>query len=325
MPRSQRIHRPHAFYHVLLRGNNGQHIFFYDEDRRHFYFLLEKGIEKFSHRIHGFCFMSNHIHLLIQEFDTPLSNIMQHLSLCYVQYINKKYKRVGHLFQDRYKPILVEEGGYLSEVIRYIHLNPVRAGMVSLPEEYDWSGHRAFLGLEQITWLSQNRILQKFHDVEQIARQRYQSYILQGIGQKPSPEILEGWQRGVIGTYDFIQKYQDAIYDAERLTITRQLATIPKYSQEELITIVCKVLSLSTSSSEFLSSKRAPTQARSLVALLIRKAPHLSLKKFADFIGKSSSTVSRQATEMELKLKFNPQLAEAMMQIKQQLQKFESD
>jgi putative transposase len=146
--RKPRIHQRGSFYHVILRGNNGQDVFFSDKDRCRLCLIIQQGIERFGHRIHGFCFMNNHIHLIIQTEIISLSIIMHHLGSSYARYINHTYKRIGHLFQGRYKAILVAANNYLSELIRYVHLNPVRAGIVSLPENYSWSGHLTYLGLK---------------------------------------------------------------------------------------------------------------------------------------------------------------------------------
>jgi len=108
MARKPRIHLPGGFYHVMLRGNAGQDIFLTDEDRYHFYLLMQEGVERFAHRIHAFCCMSNHIHLVIQVADISLSRIMQNLSFRHTQWMNKKQRRTGHLFQGRYKAILVD-------------------------------------------------------------------------------------------------------------------------------------------------------------------------------------------------------------------------
>ena len=129
MARKSRIHFPGALFHVMLRGNDGADVFFSAEDRARFYMLMQYGVERFGHRIHAFCLMTNHIHLAIEVADKPLSAIMQNLSFRYTQWLNWKRKRSGHLFQGRFKAVLVEADSYLLELVRYINLNPVRAGM----------------------------------------------------------------------------------------------------------------------------------------------------------------------------------------------------
>ena len=122
----------------MLRGNDGQPIFFDDEDRCRMCLLIQEGIERFGHSIHAFCFMTNHLHLAIQVVEVSISRIIQNLAFRYTRYINRKQKRIGHLFQGRFKSIVVDGKRYLKELVRYIHLNPVRAGIVYQPEKYVW-------------------------------------------------------------------------------------------------------------------------------------------------------------------------------------------
>ncbi len=154
MARKPRIHLPGGFYHVVLRGNGGQDIFFSAEDRNHFFLLMQRGISRYGHRVHGFCCMTNHVHLLIQVADEPLSKIMQNLSFRYTRWINKHQKRMCHLFQGRFKAILIDADEHLLELIRYIHLNPVRAGLVKQVDDYVWSSHHAYMGKETLPWLT---------------------------------------------------------------------------------------------------------------------------------------------------------------------------
>ena len=114
MARKPRVHYIGALYHVMVRGNDGQNIFTDEEDRYRFYLFLQEGVEKFGHRIHAFCLMNNHVHLAIQVGEKPLSRIMQNLCFRYTQWFNSRQKRVGHLFQGRYKAIVVDADVYLA-------------------------------------------------------------------------------------------------------------------------------------------------------------------------------------------------------------------
>jgi REP element-mobilizing transposase RayT len=154
MSRKPRIHFPGAVYHVIMRGNAGDPIFFEDRDRYRLYLILQHAVEKFGCRIHAFCFMTNHLHLVMQAGDIPLSRIMQNISLRYTKWIHFTRSRSGHLFQGRYKAILLDADEYLLELVRYVHLNPVRAGMNATPEEHPWSGHHAYLGTMVLPWLT---------------------------------------------------------------------------------------------------------------------------------------------------------------------------
>ncbi len=179
MARQPRIYYPGGIYHVMLRGNNGQQIFFCDDDRVRFYLFVQEALDRCDSRIHGFCLMSNHVHLAVQVGEKPLSKLMQNIGFRYAKWINWRYERIGHLFQGRYKAILVEQETYLTELIRYIHLNPVRANLTKNVNEYLWSGHRAYLGLETIPWLTKDWVLNIFSNELNIAQRRYEEYVLQ--------------------------------------------------------------------------------------------------------------------------------------------------
>jgi len=128
MARKPRLHYPGALYHVILRGNARQDIFITDEDRYRFYLFVQEGLERYGHRVLAFCLMTNHIHLAIQVADVPLSRIMQNLTFRYTRWFNWRSKRIGHLFQGRYKAILVDADSYLLELAAYIHLEKVGSG-----------------------------------------------------------------------------------------------------------------------------------------------------------------------------------------------------
>src|SRR5664279_2859353 len=139
MARPLRIEYPGAFYHVTSRGNEQKDIFRSRKDREKFLGYLESAKERYGAVIHAFCLMNNHYHLLLETPSGNLSQIMRHINGAYTTYFNVKRKRAGHLFQGRYKAILVEADEYAKELSRYIHLNPVRVGIVANPEEYRWS------------------------------------------------------------------------------------------------------------------------------------------------------------------------------------------
>ena len=127
MARKPRLHIPGGLYHVILRGNAQQDVFFTPADRRCFYELLTEGTARFDYRVHAFCLMTNHLHLALQVGDLELSAGMQNLSFRYTRYLNTRLNRVGHLFQGRFKAFLVDQDRYGLALVRYLHLNPVRA------------------------------------------------------------------------------------------------------------------------------------------------------------------------------------------------------
>jgi putative transposase len=163
MARPLRIIYPGAYYHVTSRGNEQKDIFKSQKDREKFLEYLESATERYQAVIHAYCLMSNHYHLLLETPAGNLPQIMRHINGAYTTYFNVKRKRAGHLFQGRYKAILIEFDEYAAELTCYIHLNPVRAGIVTSPEEYRWSSYRRYIGLETAPkWLKTETILENF-------------------------------------------------------------------------------------------------------------------------------------------------------------------
>ena len=140
-----RIHFPGALYHVISRGNQRQKVYKDDRDYRRFETLLDEIGKRHSVTLYAYVLMSNHFHLLLEVSRTPLAKAMQSLLYRYTRYHNQRYRKIGDLFQGRYKAILCDRDSYLMELIRYLHLNPVRAGMVSDPKRYQWSSHGKYL------------------------------------------------------------------------------------------------------------------------------------------------------------------------------------
>lgn len=145
MPRQMRKLSQSKIYHVMIRGNEKKDIFLDDEDRERFlYTIREKNKEKKWH-MYAYCLMGNHVHLLINEGTDTISGIMQRINISYAYYFNKKYKRVGHLLQDRYRSENIEDDSYLIAAMRYIHNNPVKSGMVESALQYRWSSFKFYL------------------------------------------------------------------------------------------------------------------------------------------------------------------------------------
>jgi len=314
MARKPRINRPGAFYHVLLRGNNGQDVFFSNGDRSKFCLLLQEGIERFGHQIHGFCFMVNHIHLVLRASQNPLSHVMHHLSFRYTKYINRRISREGHLFQGRFKAILIEDNEYLTELIRYVHLNPVRAGLVKQPEDYFWSGHRVYMDLETLPWITQDWILAQFEMDKTAARKRYQRFIQLGIGQKSHyADFFEsGLQENrILGSSDFVENVLHETHQVSK--------PVPTYSIEELVDLICHELGVSKDIVKSQSKVKDVLQLRAIIALFVHRAPHLTVHAFASHIGRDASSVSRLACNLERKVQKEPELSSLIAKIQDRL------
>lgn len=180
MSRQMRVEYPGAVYHLTSRGIRKEWIFLDDLDFRTFLECLEETVSRFSFLCHGYCLMSNHYHILIETRESNLSQGMRYLNSVYAQQFNKRYDRVGHLFQGRYKGILVQKEDYLLELCRYIVMNPVRAGLVDHPAEYKWSSCRTFLayGNRSDSFVQKEWILKQFDDDPVEARKKFIGFVL---------------------------------------------------------------------------------------------------------------------------------------------------
>jgi len=154
MPRQLRLHVPGGFYHVTLRGNHRQPVFFTPADRDLLDDVVAGVIDQLSARVHAYCWMTNHLHMLVQISDAPLGRLILRIASRYARAAQARLDTTGHLFERRYHAVLVDADAYLLTLVRYIHLNPVRAGLVAGPAAYTWSSHRVYLGERQCHWVT---------------------------------------------------------------------------------------------------------------------------------------------------------------------------
>ncbi len=208
MARKPRIHFRGALYHVISRGNQRQTIFRDDADRRRYLELLNHYRARYQFQLRAYVLMANHTHLLMEVGKYPLAKIMQGLQQSYTLYFNRKYKLVGHLFQGRYKAILCDRDAYLPELVRYIHLNPVRSKMVSDPGDYLWSSHRDYLNsgtARAATMVQSEWILEQFGPNIAQARRLYAAFVLEGIGSGHRDDFYDVKEQRFLGDAPFVE------------------------------------------------------------------------------------------------------------------------
>lgn len=228
MARPLRIEFAGAVYHVTSRGNGRQKIFFDEQDNRKFLELFGKTLERFNWICHAYCLMVNHYHLMIETPDANLSKGMHHLNATFCQAHHKRHDTVGHLFQGRFKAIVVDRESYLLELARYVVLNPVRAGLVARPEDWSWSSYRATAGLpvsEESEFLTTSWLLGQFGPDETTARRRYLDFVSSGIGlDSPWPQLQS---QLFLGKETFIDKIKDAIPEK---TAVKEIPKLQRYA-----------------------------------------------------------------------------------------------
>jgi putative transposase len=211
MARPLRIEYEGAFYHVTARGNERKNVFLSKADYEKFLANLKEALPRFSVVIHGYVLMGNHYHLLVETPNANLSAFMHALQSGYTTYLNKKRNRSGHLFQGRFKSVLVEKDSYLLELSRYIHMNPVRAHLVERPEEYPYSSCRAYVDPEKKTFVSTGLILAMAGGPENY-RRFVETALLQEL-PNPSKNVYGGM---ILGSKGFIKETIGRLKDAER-------------------------------------------------------------------------------------------------------------
>lgn len=216
MARPLRIQYKGAWYHVMNRGGARQKIFCSDKDYQLFLDLLEESVDLWDIRIHAFSLLPNHYHLMIETPHGNLSRAMRHIDGVYTQRFNRSWKRDGHLFRGRYKSLLVEEDAYLVELLRYIHLNPVRAGLVRRPQDDPWTSHGVYLGRKGFEWLSTSRLMGYFGKRRSKARRKLHEFVVAGVPTKLLSR-LEGEKRPTILSTDNFREWVEYNFVDEAL------------------------------------------------------------------------------------------------------------
>jgi len=213
MPRNKRINVAGAVHHVIVRGLNRQDIFLDDRDRNDFLARFEKALSQTGCQCYAWVLLGNHFHLLIRTGGRALSDLMRKVLSGYAISFNRRHKRHGYLFQNRYQSILCQEEKYLLELVRYIHLNPVRAGIVPSMQELDsyrWSGHAILVGRRRKGWQDREAILVRFSAKKREAVTRYRQFVADGIAMGRREELTGGGLRRSAGGWERLMELKRA-------------------------------------------------------------------------------------------------------------------
>jgi REP element-mobilizing transposase RayT len=214
MARPLRIEYPGALYHVTSRGDRQEAIFEDDQDRTAFLNVLGELISRFRWRCHAYCLMGNHYHLMIETPEGNLTKGMRQLNGVFTQWSNRRHKRSGHVFQGRYKAILVDRDSYFLELARYIVLNPVRAAMVKHPNQWKWSSYGATSGSATApAWLTTEDLLAEFAKRRAAARRKYREFVAEGMGEESIWKDLQG--QIYLGDDKFVEQMRSKLDERE--------------------------------------------------------------------------------------------------------------
>ncbi len=318
MPRQSRLDAPGALHHVMGRGIDRIKIFSTKKDRNDFLERLADLCKTDALKVYAWALMSNHFHLLLRTGNQLLSNNMRKLLTGYVINYNRRHKRYGHLFQNRYKSIICEDDPYLLELTRYIHLNPLRAGLVKNLEElkgYQWCGHSGIIGMVKREWQDSNAVLAYFGKRRKRAIEKYESFVEEGIEAGSRPELVGGglirshggWSQvlslrrigskmfsdeRILGSSEFVN---NVISEAEEksketLRLTLKISDLPSLALK-----ICKEEGIDETELRSGLRKREFVKTRRIFCQIAVKRMGYSGADVARFLGITTSTINRLA------------------------------
>ncbi|MDD5132042.1 MAG: transposase [bacterium] len=316
MPRDKRLELPGAVYHVIVRGLERREIYKDATDRKEFLRRLEKGLRETGDQCYGWVLMPNHFHLLIRSGTKPLNELMRGLLTGYALYFNRRHRRSGYLYQGRYKSILCQEDAYLLELVRYIHLNPMRGRLVKdLIElnKYPWSGHSVIMGHHKLPWQETGELLSMFGQKKCEAVARYLEFVKDGLAMGKRDDLTGGglirsaggwegvlllkkakerWQgdERILGDGDFVSQIlkisEEELERKEKLR--REGWTLDKLAER-----VCELMSIKKDELLRRSRLNNISRGRALFSYWASKELGVSGQEIAKYMGISNGPVSK--------------------------------
>ncbi len=322
MPRQARLDVPGALHHIMVRGINKANIFEDDQDKTRFLKRLGQNVMGGKCSVYAWVIMDNHVHILFKSGKQGISSVMRKLLTWYAQYFNRRHNRTGHLFENRYKSILCDEDNYLLALIRYIHLNPVRANFIATLKEldrYPWSGHRALMGNATHAWMDTAYVLNQFGTRKKAARNAYHRFVAEGMTMGNVPEFTGGglirskggWSQvlsarrvghkeesdeRILGGGDFVNAILKEAEEKTRrqLKMRRTGRTIMTLIEEE-----CRKERISTTELKSGSRRRKVSALRATIAKRGLDDLGLSLAEIARHVGVNTSSIAKAITRAE--------------------------
>lgn len=292
MPRKRRLWHPNMCHHVMLRGIDGRPIFSDDSDRVRFLLLLQEASELCCFKVHAFCLMSNHIHLMIEPTTISLAIGVHRFAGRYAQHFNNRHEKRGYVFQDRFRSIVVQDGLYVRRLSRYIHLNPVEAKLVSHPGNYQWSSYNGYLGSSEYTWLYKDRVLSHFADtkVEAMEEMALQTELKLDVNLD-AEEIRKSFRKGAFGNEEFMKNYsfENHVIHEESSQNDEPL------SIDSLVNSICKEFNVTFQELCGSEKRRELVHARGVLARAAQIKKGLNLRMVCEVLNKRHGTVSRLA------------------------------
>jgi len=322
MPRQARLDVPGALHHIMVRGINKRKVFNDEQDRSRFLERLGATVTEGQCTVYAWALMSNHAHILFKSGKQGISSVMRKLLTWYAQYYNRSHHRSGHLFENRYKSIICDEENYLLALVRYIHLNPLRAGIVKTIEElnrYPWSGHWTIVNKATCPWMDAEYVLAQFGSTRRKALHEYRAFMQEGVGQGRIKELTGGglirsqggWskvlsmqRRGqkedfderILGGGDFVHTI---LKEAEETQLRQMKARRTGKTIQKIIEEECKKQGISVIELKGGGKRRAVSDTRARIAERSRTELGLTAAAIARHVGVNTSAISRAIDRLE--------------------------
>ncbi|MBX3502377.1 MAG: transposase [Alphaproteobacteria bacterium] len=294
MPRKPRLHVDDAIYHVMLRGNAGQPIFADDADRNRWEAILAESVARHGHRVLAYCWMGNHVHLCLRVAGTPLSRIMQQLAFRYARAFNRRHGRIGHVFQGRFRALLVGDEAYRLGLLRYIHRNPLATGLERDPRRYRWSSHGALSGARRPPdWLECAETLALFARDANVARRRLHAFVMDTRTETGAAADDAGLWAEIEAALasPSVETLGSPPRAARRHAARRQAARAPSLSA--VIDAAARMMGVDRRALIGPTRARAASQARGVAGLLAQATGAGSLSALARATGRDPGSISR--------------------------------
>ena len=324
MPRQARLDVPGALHHIMVRGINKANIFGDDEDKGRFLERLGQNVREGQCAVFAWALMDNHVHILFRSGKQGISRVMRKLLTWYAQYFNRRHKRTGHVFENRYKSILCDEDAYLLALVRYIHLNPLRANSVKTIEElnrYPWSGHQTLIGKATHPWMDSDHVLLQFGSTRRRGLAAYRTFMQEGVGlghqaaltgggllrslggwsqvlaRRRTGQAAEGDER-ILGSGDFVHAILKETDEKQmrQLKVKRGGVTI-----DNILNDACKKAGISPREIKQGFRRRPVSRLRAEIALRSRTELGLSSAEIARHLGVATSSIARAIDKREKK------------------------
>ena len=313
MARKPRLHFPGAVYHVTLHGNGHQPVFHDATDRTRFLLLIQEGIEKFGHKVHAYCLLPTSLQMVVEVADIPLSRIMQQLGFRYTRWFNDWHNQAGHLFQGRYKAILIDPEKYLLPLVREIHLAPVHTGLETVPMHYLWSSHLAYCGREKVLWLSTDRTYLQIEETGIRAAMKFHAYVNEGAAEESQINFNRGSESDprVLGDEEFVSGV---------MKLSRQKYR-PKVNPEKVLQIILERYKLTEEELAAHGKNRLYSEARAYLSWLYLETGCDTLTALGERLNRDVSSLSSAVRRLQLKAKKDEKVADRYQKLLNRLRR----